>query len=76
MRAKGNRNCASPQFPHASHENFYVRIIARFYLQDHPERSGSDWNESKPSGFSKTVTTLNCKKTEQKPDGKRRFRRT
>jgi len=52
-----------------------LRIIARFYIQDHPERSGNDWNEWKPSGFLKTVTTLNCRKTEQKSDGKRRFGR-
>jgi hypothetical protein len=76
MRAKGNRNCVSPQFPHASQENFYLRIIARFYIQDYPGRPGNDWNEWKLSNFLKTVTTLNCKKTEQKSDGKRRFGRT
>jgi len=66
----------SPPIPHATHENIYLHLIARFYIQDHPEPSGNDWNEWKPSGFLKTVTTLNCKKTEQKSDGKRRFGRT
>jgi hypothetical protein len=75
MRAKGIRNRVRSQIPHAPFKNFYLRIIARFYIQDHPERSGSDWKESKPSGFLRTVITLNCKKTEQTSDGIRRFGR-